>query len=365
PASHALLQAAGARLAARQAADGRFPNDEAHDVHTTLEALRAFRLLGAAPAPQRAPVLSRPLQATEADYWRVYQLLLDSVPLAPPGFNWDMRRWEGRRFYDANPAGSADWAENGQVWETAVGQIVALALPEGPSTAALLVHPDYRHLEAEIIAWAEAHIRGPVRDGSGLQTHFFVYDHDALRQALLAARGYEQMGYGGVIRRLRFGQQPLAQPSLAAGYALRETDPDDPADCQQIADLLNAAFGRTFHNAAEYHWFTRHAPGYRRDLDLVAVASDGRFAAYVGVPYDAANRRGVFEPVCTHPDHQQKGLGKALMREALLRLQTLGAVDVCVETGDMVPANKLYDSLGFTERHMGHYWRKLHDDENT
>lgn len=92
------------------------------------------------------------------------------------------------------------------------------------------------------------------------------------------------------------------------------------------------------------------------ELDLVAVAPDGRFAAYAGVPYDEFNKQGIFEPVCTHPDHRERGLAKALMQEGLHRLKTLGAIDVIVGTGDMLPANRLYDSLGFTEMYKGNYW---------
>lgn len=93
-------------------------------------------------------------------------------------------------------------------------------------------------------------------------------------------------------------------------------------------------------------------------LDLVAVASDGRFAAYAAMNYDDANRLGIFEPVCTHPDHLRKGLAGSLMRAALHRAQALGARRVTVETGDMIPANALYDSLGFTEAYKAHAWRK-------
>ena len=91
----------------------------------------------------------------------------------------------------------------------------------------------------------------------------------------------------------------------------------------------------------------------------MAVAPDGTFAAYVGVPYDEANKCGIFEPVCTHPDHRRKGLARTLMLEGLQRLKTLGAVDVHVETGDMIPANRLYDSIGFTEAYKGFVWRKI------
>ncbi len=125
---------------------------------------------------------------------------------------------------------------------------------------------------------------------------------------------------------------------------------------RQIADLLNAAFKRTFHNALEYQQFTRQATCFNSELDLVAVTEDGRFAAYVGIPYDEFNKRGIFEPVCTHPDHRKKGLGKALMQEGLRRLKESGASDVVVETGDMIPANLLYNSIGFTEKYTGNYW---------
>ncbi len=91
---------------------------------------------------------------------------------------------------------------------------------------------------------------------------------------------------------------------------------------------------------------------------MVAVTEDGRFAAYVGIPYDQYNRQGIFEPVCTHPEHRQKGLAKALMQAGLRRLQARGAVAVVVETGDMVPANRLYAGLGFTEMYTGRDWQR-------
>ena len=303
-------------------------------------------------------IRQRPLDQEE-DYWRVHRLLLETVNTAPPGFNWDTRRWEGRRFYDARETGNPNWNQNCQLWETENGRLVGMVNPDGLGWANLQVDPDFRHMEEEMIDWAEANLTEAAEDGNGRQLHFFLYDYDAHRQRILTERGYEKMSYGGVIRHLRFGQQPLAQPQLPEGYTLRATDPENQDDCQKIADLLNAAFRRDFHNAAEYQWFTRHAPSFCRELDLVAIAPSGEFAAYVGVPWDETNRRGIFEPVCTHPDHQQRGLGKALMQEALLRLRARGAADVTVETGDMIPANALYNSLGFTEIYKAYYWRKV------
>ena len=53
---------------------------------------------------------------------------------------------------------------------------------------------------------------------------------------------------------------------------------------------------------------------------------------------------------------QPKGLAKALMQEGLHRLKAVGAISVTVETGDMIPANRLYTSMGFTEMYKGYYW---------
>ena len=299
---------------------------------------------------------NRPLE--RKDYDQIVHLLKETMPLAPVGFNWDIRRWEGKCWYDPDENGNPDWPNNSQVWFTASGKLIGLVHPDGIGYPYLEVHPDYRHLEAEMIDWAEAHLTETKKDGSGRQIHFSVFEYDAHRQRLLAERGYEKMSYGGVIRHLRFGQMPLSQPELAPGYTLRTTNPEDPNDAQQIADLLNAAFKRTFHNGAEYQQFTRRATCFHQELDLVAVAPDGCFAAYVGVPYDQFNRRGMFEPVCTHPDHQQKGLAKALMQEGLLRLKQRGAQAVVVETGDMIPANRLYTSMGFTEIYKGYDWKR-------
>lgn len=299
-----------------------------------------------------ARVIARPMR-DDQDFWRMRDLLVVAIPITPTGFNWDVRRLDGKRFYNADLEANRLLARPVQLWEAGDGELVGFVLAEGANDAHLNVHPDYRHLEGEMIDWAATHLAS----GEGRGVEIYVYEYDALRQRLLAEAGFEKTAFWGMIRHMRLGKQPLAELTLPAGYSLRPTHPDDPRDCQGIADLLNAAFGRTFHNAAEYHNFCRLAPCFRRELDLVAVAPDGAFAAYVGIPYDETNRRGIFEPVCTHPDHQRKGLGKALMQEGLLRLKAMGAIDVTVDTGDRTPANRFYDAMGFTEAYRGFAWR--------
>lgn len=303
-----------------------------------------------------ATLTTRPYRGDE-DFWRVRQLLVDTYPITPTGFNWEVRRWDGTRFHAPDPHHNPFAGGRCQLWE-ADGQLVAAAHPDGPDDVHVQIHPDYRHLEDEIFAWAEEHLAVTTKEGQRELTTF-IFAYDALHQSLLARRGYKKTDDYGVTRRMRLGKGPLIPPQLAEGYTLRTTQPDDIANCQKIADLLNAAFRRNFHTAVEFHTFTRLAPSYRPELDLVAVAPDGTFAAYVGIAYDEANRRAIFEPVCTHPDHRQKGLAQNLMREGLLRLRALGVVDVFVDTGDMLPANRLYDSIGFSEVQKTFAWRKV------
>lgn len=308
--------------------------------------------------PQSAATLStRPLEH-EADFWQVRNLLQSSYALTPLGFNWEVRRWDGQRFYNANAAWQAHRLGPVQLWAEAAGTIVGVVNSEGLGNAHLQLHPAYRHLEEPMVAWAETALATPTVDGSKQQLEIFVYEYDTPRQALLAGRGYTRLVDGGVTRRLQLANQRLDASTIAPGYTLRTTNSADLADCQRIADLLNIAFNRNFHTALEYQNFTRLAPSFRPDLDLVAVAPDGTFAAYVGIPYDEVNRLGIFEPVCTHPDHRRHGLARSLMIEGLHRLKALGAIDVMVGTGDMIPANRLYDSLGFTEVCKGYTWLK-------
>jgi ribosomal protein S18 acetylase RimI-like enzyme len=196
------------------------------------------------------------------------------------------------------------------------------------------------------------------KDGLGREIATDVFEYDQPRRRLLERRGYVCLPEYSVFRKLHLGEQALPVVTLAAGYRLRTIDSEDWQDCQRLADLLNAAFNRSFHAAGEYATFAKFAPSARADLHLVAEAPDGSFGAHVGVIYDEANRRGLFEPVCTHPAHRRKNLAQSLMFEGLQRLRAVGAREVTVETGDMLPANALYDTIGFTEVYLAHTWRK-------
>jgi GNAT superfamily N-acetyltransferase len=244
------------------------------------------------------------------------------------------------------------------LWESEQGKLVGVVHPEGTGDAHLELHPDFRHIETPMIEWALGNLASPLPGGDGQKLRIFAHEYDSLRCQLLASLGFEKTTRGEVRRRLRFGAKDAPPSIMPSGYDLRVVNPDNMSDCQHLADLLNAAFNRDFHTAEEFRVFAANAPCCKAHLDLAAVAGDGSFAAYTGVPYVEENRYGVFEPVCTHPDHLRRGLARSLMYEGLRRLKSLGAADVFVGTGDQVAANKLYNSIGFAEAYRMYMWQK-------
>jgi mycothiol synthase len=301
---------------------------------------------------------------TEQDWWRVRNLLIETFPITGPGFNWELRRWEGDRFhreqFALDPTAYSDY----EVWETSEGRLIGLALHEGDEIN-LMIHPDFRlEIEEQMIAFGESRFAKLNPDGQS-QVHMTVYEWDAVRQRLLTGRGYMKMSYGWITRWLRLGNQSFSEPKIAPGYSMRVTNlpakgEDHWADCRKMADLLNAAFSRpNFHQPQEYHNFMTQLPMFLNELNLVMVAPDGSFAAHAALNFDSANRFAIFEPVCTHPDHRQRGLAKALMMEGLRRVRRLGARIVEVSTGDADAANALYDSIGFTEYYKAYAWKKV------
>jgi hypothetical protein len=130
------------------------------------------------------PIISRPIQG-DADFRKMRDLLSATVPITPVGFNWDVRRLDGKRFYDQDAAADRFFQRPVQSWED--GDVLAgFVLPEGSGDAHLQVHPDYRHLEGEMIAWAEESLAVPAEGGARRQLDIYVNEYDVLRQRLLS-----------------------------------------------------------------------------------------------------------------------------------------------------------------------------------
>jgi mycothiol synthase len=99
------------------------------------------------------------------------------------------------------------------------------------------------------------------------------------------------------------------------------------------------------------------APGYAPEREFVVVAPDGTFAAFTVTWHDALNRIGLLEPVGTHPDHRHRGLGKAVVLDAMHRMKAAGMTHATVaNTGTHETSRALYEACGFTPSYLfDHY----------
>ncbi|MEN6370230.1 MAG: GNAT family N-acetyltransferase, partial [Thermotogota bacterium] len=139
----------------------------------------------------------------------------------------------------------------------------------------------------------------------------------------------------------------LPEGPVPAGYVVRALGGPEELPARSWASW------RSFHpddpdEAYEgWDWYLniQRAPLYRRDLDIVAIAPNGDVAAFCTMWYDDVTRSGYFAPVGTAPEHQSRGLGKAVMAEAVRRLAAVGAVTMHIGGYDPIP-KRLYASIG-------------------
>ena len=140
----------------------------------------------------------------------------------------------------------------------------------------------------------------------------------------------------------------LPDAALPEGYRIRPLS--GHADIPARVDAHRAAFVPSKLTIEKYQRLVT-LPHYRPDDDLVIEAPDGSFAAFAMAWWDPDGRVGEFEPVGTHPDHQRKGLARAILVWGLGRYAERGARVVQVYSDATNQASEaLYEAAGFRRR---------------
>ena len=282
----------------------------------------------------------------EDDYWRIRDLLR-RVFLANGRreYSWHVARLDYWRWHLLENCQTCDSVESTIfVWEAEDGELGAVLNSESRGEAFLQVHPGVRTaaLEEEMLDVAAQYLIHPDR-----RLLWVLADSkDHLRQGILSRRGFSRVVRPDAVehqhRRSLDGPIPEARPPQ--GYTVRSL-----GDVEELPARSWASW-RAFHpdepdEAYEgWEWYhnIQRQPLYRRDLDLVAVAPTGEIASFCTIWYDDVTRTALYEPVGTMPEHQRRGLGKAVLCEGLRRLQRMGAVMAFVN-GYSPAANGLYD----------------------
>lgn len=294
------------------------------------------------------------------DYWRIRQFLRATWAVHAewelnwPAFRFDYCRWLGFEHLEHFRLEDVVF-----FWEAADGRIAGILHPEDRGNAFLQVALALRTpaLEEAMIEVAERELSVPDSDGQrGLTV--WANEWDRLRQECLARRDYHR-GEWPEYQRRRPMSAPIPDARPAPGYIIRPLgDMDElPARAWLSWKVFHPAEPDEHYMGWDWYPDVQRAPLYRRDLDLVAVAPDGELAAFCTVWFDDVTRWGAFEPVGTHPAHQRRGLGRAVMCEGLRRLARLGATHATVGSYSTA-AHALYESVGFCDYARSERWTR-------
>lgn len=279
----------------------------------------------------------------EADYWRIRAFLRD-VMIANDlrQWSWHVARLDYWRWHVMDNSDAI--ADMAFMWQTSDNEIAAVLVAEEMGQVYFQVHPAHRNaaLEAQMLDTAEAHLL----EDNQLVVH--AHSEDTARSEMLQSRGYVR-GEWAEYQWRRDLDAPIPSVSAASGYTVRSMGDTHENPARSWCSW------RAFHpdepdSAYDGHeWFAlnfQRQPLYRRDLDLIAVPDGDPFevAAFTTIWYDDVTRTGYFEPVGTAPEHQRRGLARALLTEGLGRVQRLGGKRAFVG-GYSVAANALYRSV--------------------
>ncbi|MBA2453351.1 MAG: GNAT family N-acetyltransferase [Chloroflexia bacterium] len=285
----------------------------------------------------------------DEDYIRIRELLVQIYAIggAPEdGTIGDLDWW---RFTDNDP----DAISTSRLWLKDGDALIGFAWLNGDRVD-VMVHPHRHEIEEYIFEWAEEQ-HNDTAPGELVTLTAWANVTDEIRNEIFTRRGYKKQG-SFLNYRNRSLADSLPEGPLADGYTIRDMQGD--ADIESRVAAHRSAFAPS-KMTVEKHRAVMQSPTYRADLDIVAVAPEGSYAAFCIVWLDEANRLGVFEPVGCHADHQRRGLSSAVMAEGMRRARSLGAEVVCVlANGDDIASNRLYESLGFQLVDRNYEWKK-------
>jgi ribosomal protein S18 acetylase RimI-like enzyme len=287
------------------------------------------------------------MQALQREGWRRLGPLAESHP-------GDLEWWlHGLSDPDTDPSDQI------ALWETDDGELRGWSWIFRGGLEWFL-HPEERDLELreQMLDWHAATLAALTPDDDELTLSTWSTTQQPELGHELARRGFGAAGrvlvhFTQDLRRQRARKE---LPTPAQGYTVRSTS--GAADIIQRVEVHRSAFHPSKLTEARY---TRvmAAPTYRPELDIVAVAPDGSFAAFVLCWYDEESRVGLLEPVGAHAEHRRRGLAYAVCDEALRRLRDLGAERASVlSDGDNDASLNLYRSLGFIEVMRSVEWTK-------
>jgi GNAT superfamily N-acetyltransferase len=285
------------------------------------------------------------------DFESVRQFLIATHEITNSLQNWLPDRFENNH---------TEWVKDIRIWERRnkdnLPEIVGIANPESPRAYYIQIHPDYRSLEREIIEWIEDHrIANKENPEDKENLYLFSIKGDTRRESILTDLGYENRGLHAY-HRSRPVDLPISTVNIPKGFTIRNIRGKE--DYKELTKSIKAVFGHDLCTEEVYEQIAK-ASFYIQDLDIVAVAPDGTFAAFCTIRLDPVSKIASLEPMGVHPNYRRRGLARAVIFEALERTQKYKPSAFYIGSAANTPeANQFYDSIGYFEKVEEYYWRK-------
>ena len=292
----------------------------------------------------------RPVPGFGPDFLNVKAFLarINQPAMTHPVFPW--ARWE---WAFSLPYIDRRHLDRITVWEHN-GEIVALATYESAlGEGHLVIDPNHGDLAPEVVSIAAERLA----DAEG-RIRLLVPDRDSTVQEAAYAAGFRPTN-----GREWDSYLPVAATTLAttvpAGYRLATlAEEPDPAQYGEVLwkgfdhEANEGPFRPTEQTLANIT-HQRSGPGYDPELNMVAIAPEGTFAAHCGIWHQPGEHYAVIEPVATVPEHRRRGLGRAVVHAAIERAAARGATEAWV--GSTLP---LYLAIGFRPWGADTWWER-------
>lgn len=208
------------------------------------------------------------------------------------------------------------------------------------------VLPEYASLYPEVLDYACR----ALKDENGLA--IAINDQNSAEIEAAKAAGFASIEQTETLLRIALNR-PLAA-SLPDGLRFGSFDP------LEDANALGWLFWQGFDHGTDRAEFEREEQPvseirkhFNQDLNVIAVNETGEPVAIAGVWYLPETDYAYVEPVCTIPAYRGKGVGRAVVNEALNRARALGA-----KCAYVISDQTFYKRLGFALDSHFTFYRK-------
>ena len=252
----------------------------------------------------------------------------------------------------------SSWAfdnpENISLWFDESQQLVAWAALQTPFwTIDYACLPEQEsHLHQQTLSWADHRIQVTQNTPYGHPAWFvMVFSGQGNRICDLENAGFKCQANVGdnswskVLMRRSSQKSVKVYEARSSGFTVRSLTGEK--EVPDYVELHQSVF-ESKNMSIDWRMRTLQHPAYKSDLDIVVESPDKRLVAFCICWFDENSMTGHVEPLGSHKDFRQYGLGRVALSEGLHRLQSLGAQNIFVETDDYRnTAFRLYQSFGF------------------